>query len=53
MTISFAYFASLGATFLEWAFVGVCGPNDDNDRKALWDELAGFLSWWDLPWCKG
>jgi hypothetical protein len=32
--------------------VGVYGPNDDNDRKVLRDELAGF-SWWDLPWCKG
>ncbi len=52
MTTSFAYFASLGATFLEWAFVGVYDPNDDNDRKVLRDELAGF-SWWDLPWCKG
>jgi len=19
----------------------------------LWDELAGLLSWWNLPWCIG
>jgi len=21
-----------------------------DDQFALWDELAGLLSWWDLPW---
>jgi hypothetical protein len=36
-----------------WAFVGVYGPNADGDRRFLWDELAGLLSWWDLPWCIG
>ena len=29
------------------------GPNGDYDRQLLWDELAGLLSWWDLPWCIG
>jgi hypothetical protein len=32
-----------------WAFVGVYGPNYDRDRGLLWDELAGLLSWWNLP----
>ena len=36
-----------------WAFAGVYGPNSDNDRSVLWDELAGVHSWWDLPWCIG
>jgi exonuclease III len=36
----------------EWAFAGVYGPNGDFDR-CLWDELAGLMSWWDLPWCIG
>jgi hypothetical protein len=37
----------------EWAFVGVYGPSGDFDRYRLWDELAGLMSWWDLPWCIG
>jgi exonuclease III len=36
-----------------WAFAGVYGPNSDMDRSLLWDELAGILSWWSLPWCIG
>jgi len=36
-----------------WAFAGVYGPNSDIDRSLLWDELAGILSWWSLPWCIG
>jgi endonuclease/exonuclease/phosphatase family metal-dependent hydrolase len=33
-----------------WA--GFCPPlNRDIDRCQLWDELAGLLSWWDLPLC--
>lgn len=32
-----------------WPFVGVCGPNVDNNRKDLWDELVGLGSWWNLP----
>ena len=37
----------------EWAFARVYGPNGNIDRRRLWDELAGLLSWWDLPWCIG
>jgi hypothetical protein len=37
----------------EWAFAGVYGPNGDSDRCFLWDELAGLMSWWNLPWCIG
>ena len=37
----------------EWAFAGVYGPNGDFDRRRLWDELTGLMSWWDLPWCIG
>jgi hypothetical protein len=22
-------------------------------RRVLWDELAGLMSWWDMPWCFG
>ena len=36
-----------------WAFAGVYGPNLDRDRRILWDELAGVLSWWNMPWCIG
>jgi hypothetical protein len=38
---------------LKWAFAGVYGPNGDFDRRGLWDELAGLMSCWDLPWCIG
>jgi hypothetical protein len=27
--------------------------NSDCDRRYLWEELAGLLSWWNLPWCIG
>jgi hypothetical protein len=36
-----------------WAFAGVYDPNSHRDRGLIWDELAGLLSWWDLPWCIG
>jgi hypothetical protein len=36
-----------------WAFGGVYGPNDDGDRRVLWDELASLMSWWKMPWCIG
>jgi exonuclease III len=36
-----------------WAFAGVYGPNGDFERRCLWDELAGLMSCWDLPWCIG
>ncbi|KAG2671254.1 hypothetical protein I3760_14G124900 [Carya illinoinensis] len=31
----------------------IYGPNADNIRKLLWEEIAGIWSWWDLPWCIG
>ncbi|XP_059458323.1 uncharacterized protein LOC132187919 [Corylus avellana] len=31
----------------------VNGLNSDRDRRLLWDELAGVLSLWNLPWCIG
>jgi hypothetical protein len=34
-------------------FVGVYGSNSGIDRRLLWDELAGILSWWSMPWCIG
>ena len=34
-----------------WACVGVYGPNRDNLRRRLWEELARLMSLWDLPWC--
>jgi exonuclease III len=36
-----------------WAFGGVYGPNDDRDRRELWDEFAWLMSWWELPRCIG
>jgi hypothetical protein len=30
---------------VSWAFVSAYGPNFDCDRRLLWDELAGLLSW--------
>jgi hypothetical protein len=36
-----------------WAFGAVYGPNDDGERRVLWDEMAGLMSWWDRPWCFG
>jgi hypothetical protein len=34
---------------LVWAFAGVYGPNGDNLRKHLWEELAGLMSLWEMP----
>ncbi|KAG6658973.1 hypothetical protein CIPAW_03G000300 [Carya illinoinensis] len=36
-----------------WGFAGVYGPNNDNNRKLLWDEIAGLCTWWKGPWCIG
>jgi exonuclease III len=36
-----------------WAFWGVYGPNDDGERRVLWNEMTGLMSWWDRPWCFG
>lgn len=32
-----------------WAFLGVYVPNVDYDRRLLWEELSGVLSWWEIP----
>jgi hypothetical protein len=37
----------------EWAFAGVYGPNRDAHRRQLWEELAGLMCIWELPWCIG
>jgi len=34
-------FRSVSVNF-DWGFAGVYGPNDDGDRRGLWDELAGL-----------
>jgi hypothetical protein len=36
-----------------WAFAGVYGPNHARDRRILWEELVGLMSWWNMPWCVG
>jgi hypothetical protein len=38
---------------MEWAFAGVYGPNRDANRRQLWEELAGLMCIWELPWCIG
>ncbi|KAG6659987.1 hypothetical protein CIPAW_03G074300 [Carya illinoinensis] len=43
-------FKSVSDNFL-WAFAGVYGPNLNNNRVLLWEELAGLHCWWNLPWC--
>jgi hypothetical protein len=30
---------------LFWAFGVVYGPNDDGERRYMWDELVGLMSW--------
>jgi len=35
------------------SFANVYCPNDDNDRRVLWDELVQLCSWWDLSRCIG
>jgi exonuclease III len=37
----------------EWVFGGVYGPNGDVERRVLWEELAGLMSVWEVPWCIG
>ena len=36
-----------------WPFARVYGPNLDRDRRLLWEELAGILSWRNISWCIG
>jgi exonuclease III len=38
---------------LVWAIAGVYGPNCNNFRRFLREELAGLMSLWDMPWCIG
>ena len=45
-------FKNVGDQF-EWAFTSVYGPNLNNRRRLMWEELTGLISWWDLPWCLG
>jgi exonuclease III len=37
----------------ERAFAGVYGPNRDQLRWRLWEELAGLMSLWEVSWCIG
>ena len=34
-----------------WACFGVYGPNHNNLRGQMWDELIGIQQYWDVPWC--
>ena len=34
-----------------WACSGVYGPNDNNMRGFMWDELVGIQQYWNVPWC--
>ena len=34
-----------------WACSGVYGPNDNNLRSDLWDELVGIQQYWNVLWC--
>lgn len=37
----------------QWASTCVDGPKLDLARSTLWDELAGLINIWDLPWYVG
>ncbi|XP_022883784.1 uncharacterized protein LOC111400614 [Olea europaea var. sylvestris] len=43
-------FRNIGDGF-QWMFIGVYGPNTNESRRGLWDELAGMMAWWNLPTC--
>lgn len=32
-----------------WAFAGGYGPNVDNMRRQLWDQLGGYLNFHSIP----
>ncbi|XP_075655074.1 uncharacterized protein LOC142625274 [Castanea sativa] len=34
-----------------WACSGVYGPNDNNVRGQMWDELIGIQQLWEVSWC--
>ena len=40
----------LGDGFI-WACSGVYGPNDNNLRGQMLDELIGIQQLWEVPWC--
>lgn len=46
------HFRNVGDQFT-WAFVGIYGPNTDNDRSLLWDESTSLISWKNLQWYFG
>lgn len=29
------------------------GPNTYRDRRFLWEEMSGLISWWNVSWCVG
>jgi exonuclease III len=35
----------------EWVGTGLCGPNRDDSRSELWDELSEIRHQWSQPWC--
>lgn len=37
----------------DWAFSGVYGPNINRERITMWEELAGVVTWWGVPWVGG
>ena len=39
----------LGDGFI-WACSGFYGPNDNNLRGQMWDELTGIQQLWEVPW---
>ena len=44
------WWRGLGDGFI-WACSGVYGPNDNNLRGQMWDELIGIQQLWEVPWC--
>ena len=40
----------LGDGFI-WACFRIYGPNDNNLRGQIWDELMGIQQFWEVPWC--
>ena len=34
-----------------WACLGVYGPNENNERGHIWDELVGIQQYWRIPRC--
>ena len=34
-----------------WVCSGVYGPNENDERGHIWDELVGIQQYWQIPWC--